>query len=579
MPRIPFAVLVLFLLPLPAAADDLTVAWISRQPEIEYVWGSVNPAVEGWPAAGSTVTWRAHVRSWSDAPRVVSYQWTVDGIPTSRGSVSIAPDAITTLDLPWTWTFARHRIGFAIDTTNAMAEESEVNNALTVFSDALSVGFWVEQSFYDYFRANQHRLGIGSTSFEDWAQRTMSYFNDMAALAVYPETPNGVLDRIRLQKIVVVPDGALPLNGLPDDASPGATGGTHPDKDDRTVDLMWGFRTTTLTRYDNKFEPVPSNDFYVGYAALHEMGHARYLVDIYAWNVMHRRSSEFQIEIREHGQSIVGTYIPESGFRTPEQGLMNEHYTFIDRYSAITLNQIAGRRAVMGNYNEPRNFASFLNDLPAQNRLTILDENGQLMPNADVWFYYSVANGAAWYSTHYNNEPDLKLRTDAFGQLLVGRSPFAADGQVVHTFGMTNGVAIVRVATAEKVRYGFLESRLFNLAYWRGFTDFADHDLIVGRECGNQGPKLTAPTWDARQNSAAVTLQWAPLEGATRYRVYASANLAKPVLIATTTATELPTHLAGRVHWWVEADLGLCGARRSDTGLFVTPSPKRRSVR
>jgi len=563
-------VLALALLALPAVAEDLTVGWIGREPAIPYVWGSTNPAVEGWPAAGSTVTWRAHVRGWVSAPRTVGYRWTVDGVPVASGTVTVA-DGTTTVDLPRPWSFARHRIEFEIDTANTFAEESEQNNGLEVFSDGLAVGFWVEQSFYDFFRANQAKLGVGSTSFEDWAQRTVAFFNDMSALAVYPETPDGVLDRWRLQKIVVVPDGALPLNGLPDDASPGATGATHPDKDDQTVDLQWGYRTATLNTYRNTRDVTPLNNFYVGYASLHELGHARYLVDIYAWNVR-QQSPHFVIDIQENGVPIAGTYVPTGlAHRTAEQGFMQEHYTYIDRYSAIALNFLAGRRAVMGNYNEPRNFGSFLNDLPAQNRLTIRDQDGTPIPDADVRIYFSVANGESWYATHYDNIPDLTLHTDAAGQVLVGRSPFATNGKVVHAYGMTNGVAIVRVATASKVAYGFLESRLFNLAYWRGQTDFADHELVVGRECSSDGPSLSGPAWDAVTGSTA-TLTWNALGGAGLYRVYASSNLGKPQLLAATTGTQVTVPVSGRLYWWVEAEVGVCGQRRSQVGRLNAPA-------
>jgi hypothetical protein len=344
---------------------------------------------------------------------------------------------------------------------------------------------------------------------------------------------------------------------------------------------MWGFRKSTISSYEKMTPADPTNAFYVGYAILHELGHARYLVDLYAWNVLHR-PSEYVVNITEAGVPIVGTYVPSTPFRTPEQGIMNAHYTFIDRYSAITLNFLAGRRAVMGNYNEPRNFASFLNDLPAQNRLTIRDKQGNPIPDADVWFYTSVANGANWYATNYDDTPDLKLRTDANGQVLVGRSPFAADGKVVHTFGMTNGVAIVRVAKEGSVAYGFLESRVFNHAYWRGETDFADHTLYVGLTCDATGPRITAPLWDAVTGEKA-TLVWQGLPNATRYRVYASSGLRRPQLIATTTDTSAEVTVRGRTHWWVEADLGLCGTRRSGTGLLNAPAsagfPRRRAVR
>jgi len=567
------------LLTLPLFANDLTVSLISREPEIPFVWASANPRVEGWPAVGSTVTWRAHVRSFFADAKEVAYIWRVDDYEVARGTITLAPNAITTIDLPRTWTFERQRLSLAIDTTNAIAEQSELNNQLEVITDAIAVGFWVEQSVYDHFRKWQPNLRIGSTSFEDWAQRNIDFFNDMAALAIYPETPNGVFDRWRLQKLVIVPDGALPLHGLPEDASPGANGGTHPDKDDRTVDLMWGFRASTLNLYQDVTTVDPSNPFYVSGALFHELGHARYLIDVYAWNVRHQPPN-FVIGITENGAPIVGNYIGSGyAWRTLEQGMMNVHLTYIDRYSAIAMNFIAGARATFGNYNEPRNFASFLNDLPAQNRLTIRDENGTLMTNASVKIYQSRANGQEWYATNYDDVADLELTTDANGQVLVGRSPFAADGKVIQAYGNTNGTAIVRVAKENYVGYGFLESRLFNLEYWRGHTDFADHELRVGLyACPAATPILTSPKWDATTNGP-VTLTWNGVTGALEYRIYTSTNLGAPQLVATTeTSMSAQVQMKGRTYWWLEAITENCGTRRSDVGRINALAMKRRAV-
>ena len=561
-------VLLLLLLAFPAAASDFTIAWISRAPEIDYVWGSANPSADGWPLAGTSVTWRAQVRNFSLAPATVPYVWRIDGAEVARGSVTLTPDAITTVELPWLWTFNRHRIAFELDGTKQ----------LEVFSDALSLGLWVEQSFYDYFRENQPNLGIGSTGFEDWAQRTVGLFNDMAALAVYPETPQGVLDRMRVQKIVIVPDGALPLSGLPADASLGANGATHPDQHDRTVDLMWGFRKATLGSYARGLKLDPLNWFYTGVGALHELGHARYLVDVYAWDAIHK-PPYFVIDVPGVTPGDAGALV----HRTPEQGFMNKHYSYIDRYSAVAMNLIAGRRAVSGNYNEPRNFAAFLNDFPAQNRITIRDESGVAIADADVFIYQAAPTMPTpdWYGAHFDATPDLTLRTDARGQVLVGRSPFAADGKVVHAADFNNGVAIIRVVKNGISRAGFLESRLFNLAWWRGQTAFADHELITGRECGSEGPRLNGPGWDA-QTAGPVTLAWEPMVEATRFRVYASSNLAPPRLIANTTTPSVDVRMNGSVYWWVEADLGVCGTRRSYPSRFLAQNDtvlRRRTAR
>jgi hypothetical protein len=540
--------LILLFLAFPLCASDVTIASIARAPELEYVWGSANPRADGWPLSGSTVTWRAHVRNFTSESLTLPYAWRIDDAETARGTVTLAPNAITVVELPWLWTFDRHRIAFAID-----------GKEVEVFSDALSVGFWVEQSFYDYFRAHQSELGIGSTGFEDWAQRTIALFNDMAELA-------GVIDRMRLQKIVIVPDGALPLHGLPADASLGANGATHPDQNDRTVDLMWGFRTAHLSQYTRGTKLDPLNWFYTGVGALHEIGHARYLVDVYAWDVRHA-PPYFVID-------VPGVMPAEAGglvHRTPEQGLMNKHYSFIDEYSAAAMNLIAGHRATLGNYNEPRNFAAFLNDMPAQNRVTIRDENGGAIPNADVEIYQATRTAPTplWYGAHFDATPDLLLRTDSQARVLVGRSPF---GTIVHAPDLNTGVVIVRVGG----KIGYLESRLFNLAYWRGETEFADHELMVGRECGSEGPRLRGPSWD-EVTSGPVTLEWDAMTDATHYRVYANNRL-----IGSTTQTSIDARLNGRIYWWVEADLGVCGTRRSYVGRFAASNGtivRRRAAR
>ncbi|HWZ91324.1 MAG TPA: hypothetical protein VNW92_20825 [Polyangiaceae bacterium] len=79
-------------------------------------------------------------------------------------------------------------------------------------SNALSLGLWVEQSTYNYFLAHQRELsGAQSTCWDNWAQRQVAWWNaNLYAAAVFPETPQGVLDRTRLDEIVIMPDGTLP---------------------------------------------------------------------------------------------------------------------------------------------------------------------------------------------------------------------------------------------------------------------------------------------------------------------------------------------------------------------------------
>ena len=151
-------------------------------------------------------------------------------------------------------------------------------------------------------------------------------------------------------------------------------------------------------------------------------------------------------------------------------------------------------------------------------------------------------------------------------------------GPVVNDWRGSNVIAIVRV----NGKYGFLESRLFNLAYWRGQTTFADHELTVGRttRCGPAGPVILAPQWDARTNTA--TLRWSKPADAVSYRVWAATPASPwPRLVGTTTETTMTTTLAGRTYWWVEATFAnSCPPLRSDASRVDAPPPaKRRAVR
>ncbi len=463
--------------PLVHPGMDLTIKYITRLPRIAYVWGSTNPAVEGWPQVNSPVTWRAVVRNWSDSTlSSVSYKWILDGVVADSGTISMPAGDTTYVDFPWTWTFNRHVIAFVIDPNQMIPEEEEENNRLEIFSNAITAGFYVEQSVYDYFHQYQKLLGAGSNCWEDWAHRHIRMWNNMFTAAIYPDAPSGVLDRIRLDKITVVPDGALPLaGGLPSN---------NPNLNDRYIDLQWGFNIGLLNGsfYANHTGVSMNNPFYFEGSLLHELGHARYLIDLYGFNV-HDNGSGNTVAIMEGGQLIVGTpYMPLLGdavYLTPQRGLMNGQYTWIDEYSTNAMNLIAGHRATMGNYNAPNNIGEFLQDLPAQNRLLIKDHQGNVLPNASVKGYRAAPQTGVWYGKFYDNIPDLDVMADSSGVVLMGRCPFSATLQMVHTYGQSNVILIIRVSHQGKIGYGFLEVTPFNMDYWRGNQLEGNHEISV----------------------------------------------------------------------------------------------------
>jgi len=462
---------------------DLNVRWIRRLPLINYVWGSTNPKVEGWPAAGSTVTWQGHIRNRSDFARTVAYRWYLNGVQVSSGSVYIPAHSNGTVNYAWTWSFTRNTVRLVIDPANVIPEVEEGNNGLTVYSNAISVAFYVEQGMYDYFNANQWKLaGVHSVSLEDWAQRQVSRWNTKLGAAIFPLTPGGVTDRIRLDNIIIVPNGSLPLSG-------GGPATNRPNENDRTVDLQWGFVGSQMPPanpfYSDNTTVSESNPFYYEGSLFHELGHARYLVDTYGFDVHHTTGPD-KIYITEGGVPIPGTsYLPFVSGSTMvhaqnNNGLMGGDYSKLDEHSARALNRIAGARATLGNYNAPGNIGVYLNsDLPSQNQVQVLNSAGAPLAGANVKVYRATGTGSTWYGKVYDNTPDYQYTTDASGKLTLPRCPFDADGTVDHTHGIANGVLIVRVQAGTQVGYGFLEVTDFNKEYWRGHTGTGVYTLRV----------------------------------------------------------------------------------------------------
>jgi hypothetical protein len=476
----------------------LTIGYIERLPRMDYVWNSGSPATEGWPAEGQPVTWRAHLRNWSSSPvGSVDYAWALDAAPLAAGTISLPAGAEMTLDLPWSWTRARHELELHVDSANRYSVPGGPRNRLRVYTDALSLGVYVERSFYDYFREHQHELRVGNSCFEDWMNFQVEAYNLLLARAIYPETPDGVHDRIRLDEVTIVGDGTLPLD--PEAASVGGSFSpeqARPNLRDRSVDLQWGFPSAVLDSspevYNDHTSLSTANQFYYSGFVQHELGHARYLIDVYGFQVYHGTNGS-RVDITENGQAIAGTaYMPgqptvyngKAGLLlhdTPIKGLMNAQWTFLDRHSAGAWNRIAGQRARLGNYNEPENIGAYLYDLPQENELAVEDSSGQPLSGAAVSVYQSTQpDEPGVYAKYYDDHPDIQLRADAAGRVLLGHNPFSADGRFVHSdVGYSNVTIIVRVEHEGKVGYGFLEAADFNYQYWQGHTDLGHYELRV----------------------------------------------------------------------------------------------------
>ncbi|MFC2139197.1 hypothetical protein ACFLR4_00925 [Bacteroidota bacterium] len=474
---------------------DLSIRYIHRLPEVDYVWNSSNPAVEGWPLEGQEIIWRAVAVNWASHQRdSVGFAWFMDGAEIESGTISMLAGEETLIDFNWNWTFDRHEIEFIIDPLNKLEEGKEENNSLSFFTDAITVGFYVEQSVYDYYLNYYSPSYYENGTLDDWLHKQIDRLNLMCEDAVYNTSPEGVIDRFRIDKITIVGDGALPLVPLtnipPEDASPG----THPNIEDYSVDIQWGFTAEGLSANKKDADLSKTSIFHIdGQTLLHELGHARYLTDVYAFRLYHGVYSD-SVLVKENGDLIAGSpYMPGiivhytgpqgSGegltlYRTGIEGLMNQSYSFMDQHSAVALNLIAGQRAVCGNYNEPCNIGCYLNDLPSQNRLTLKSNDGSILAGAEVEIYQAegVPGSGTFYSRRIDNIADLHFTADGNGQILIGRNPFSSD-VIEQDWEVSNTTAVIRVEFNGSVGYNILDVSDFNLAYWEGSTGQADYEV------------------------------------------------------------------------------------------------------
>jgi len=524
------------LFPLP----DLDVEYIARTPAYRY------DETKKWPVPGESVVFHGHIAN-RGGPSTGSftYVWFVDGIEQARGThPGLASNYEDEITFSWTWQAGTHFIRLILDPSNILEEMSENNNAIEDQTNALSLGIWVEQGFYDFYNQHVFRAGWGGNSFADWIQRHVAIWNHMLASAVHPLTPNGIIDRIRLDKIVVVPDDTPCWGNIP--------------ADDKTIDLIWGFRSEAVGIHANHDCPgitpayrdnISLWDRDMGF--LHELSHARYLVDLYGMNV-EAHPQTLMVEVGSRDRTLILSEVPDiAEFRPPVNLILNgeiiichnksgnsltncdrgqqgtyprvhpagstvfadqifvqdgqgnalagspglpviEGAFFRDRYfrqdlmnagsaygehSAMAWNRIAGKRPVCGNYNAPCNVGEYLNDIPADNIVELRWPDGKVIPDARIEVYQARPFPIAYGKT-YLSSPDFVVVTDEGGRASLGAFPFGKKPPIIHGYGHSNAVLLLKIVAQNKVGVVFLEVTDFNIAYWQGKTQRAVYPII-----------------------------------------------------------------------------------------------------
>ncbi|MEP0764937.1 MAG: hypothetical protein HRF45_00130 [Fimbriimonadia bacterium] len=494
---------------------DIDVWYIERLPRIPY-----DGPNEGMPLPDSNVTWRAHVYNWGTAPLVGLYEWKLDGkvVKSGRINLPVGPPSTqaVTVDLPWKWDPKRHQLTFSIQPLQRIAEAITQNNSLTIDTDAILVGAWVEQSLWEFHHEHQMKLPTkDANSFAGWMQRMMRQWNKMFVQARFREYPNGIQERVRLDRLVIVPDFGLPLaGGLPSN---------NPDLRDKTVDITWGYESgdigpgTTVDRNhwwspERAIEALDSGrvqrrqedpPFWCGLGYIHEMNHARYLVDSYGFNV-HSGSDEDigkrNIRVTDEVGPILGRYMPldvDIQHRQKYEGQMGGDYWKFSVFEAMCWERVRGKRARGGNCNAPTTIGEFLQDMPAKMIYRYRDEQGRPLAGAEVVAYRARGTGSDWYTKVYEDEPAFRTRADDQGRAVLNRTIWEQDGKVHHTYGIATSVALVRVTYQGKHYFLFEEVTDPNIAYNLGHKDEYTFLREIRLRSGDPSPAEWDPaaTW------------------------------------------------------------------------------------
>ena len=561
----------------PSRAIDLDVTQIARTPEYyrynpnayeyklfhdEWVGLLRTPGyatTRKWPNNGEVVTFTAQVvnKGTTSASGPFAYRWLINGqvVATGTEPTGIAVGATRTYTLNWTWDAndwagdtdlhrksADHRdrwVTFEVDTAGQVIEHSKYNNSLTSYLEAPAMGFYVEQSMYDYFNATQNQ--VGTYSFEDWLNWCVQVWNEtyleMSRFAGFAE--DGCLERVRVQKIQVVPDGTLDPGG---NHVPGGV-------TNFLLDGEWGFRPDAA--YVAKYSKL------IEWGLLHECTHQLGNIDQYTMNMeAGTPSTPSRVKVRDGTPHYV-----TRGYYPPFAGLMGGGDTrFSPEYEGTGLLAGWDVGALNANTGYRRGFyGEQIYDLADTLRLRAVHAGGGPIPFAQFKVWQSRAGETPDAST-YSWQPIYTGTADADGIVTLPNVGTLEPGPVTTLTGHTlkpnpwgrlnvvgtNGSLMIRIDGYGQRDYAFHRVSEFNCAYWAGHTSVYTHDVPVQiTPAGNLSPVNIALGKTATSNVGGtpgyvtdgnLATRWDP--GNTAAGAYLQVNLGGPHNVALLTLVQ-----------------------------------------
>ncbi|MGB4595714.1 MAG: CARDB domain-containing protein, partial [Anaerolineaceae bacterium] len=201
---------------------DLDVTYISRTPmynryQVEYTKNGEPYLAEGtendqrWPKQGELVTFTAHIMNkGTDDSGAFTFHWLIDDQMMMSGEHPSLPAGFEiTVSFEWEWShpldgerlLESHTVGFWVDPDDQIQETYELNNQLEDRTDASSLALLITPEVYQALE--KPISSEWSYSAEDWLQRQITAMNSALEASVYNSAPHGVLERVRLDKIII----------------------------------------------------------------------------------------------------------------------------------------------------------------------------------------------------------------------------------------------------------------------------------------------------------------------------------------------------------------------------------------
>ncbi len=444
--------------PLPVAKEPAApaIGWVSLAPRITLPTGLDAPPETGWPEPGQEVRWQVHVLNGrSDTLAGARYSWQIGGNTVESGEADLSPGE-TVMELARAWSTTREEIGFTFDVDTAAG--IAVSDEITVISNALSVGLWIEQEIYDWMAQEP-----GVPPFELWARDEVERWNDILGRQLEPfNFDYAVIDRLRLDRVVVLPTGS-------------------PWPQDRDDDLVWYFseRNRFSSLRVGSLQGVEHQT-----VVLHELLHQRGLLDLYAYEVFHLRGNGSEIRILDpDGNEAAGSkrmYVRGTRAYSPnfDFTLMGVNYrkeTKLSAHSAYGLNLFTGRRTPrwIDEFGNPENSLTeggnpYLAHVPERIEFLLAPESGPAEPLRDVVALdVFLDRGEDDYQDVYLAEPDFTLEVDSSGIAVLPPGLWA---DTTWAKRLKPNVLILRARTMGNSTWGyaFLPVYDLNFAFIRG---------------------------------------------------------------------------------------------------------------